>query len=378
MALRLVNRTLCRSTAPWLFRHIDARCSSSGRTPSLERISQLAESPYSVNVLQIDIGFRSDVDPGFLSNSPDALYIENLFKSLKSALVKFENLGALEFHEPHINLSKEEKIRYSDEVAFILGYVRLPKLQELVVEFSITHHFSRFFSSQIGPAEIHIGTVLKRLRYLGLYAREDTNQDEFMRQAPGRQIPPEYNAFRHTTQMFQMIQMAPNIQSLSTNSVNILNIDVHAFPSSLRLRSLDLTGISSSSEKIIALIDQSAETISYINFSRVYLYTWTWRGIFLHMCRLPHLLDIVLESSGYFPSERSSEMIPAQFPRKRSKTIEPKDIESNDVRDFEALGNLQRQINVNRVACGLQPFTDSEYRHINRAPYEPLLLSYNG
>lgn len=370
MALRLVNKPLCRSAAPWLFRHIDVRCSSSETVSSLTRLLRISRSPHCLDVRQIDIGFQSDVNPRSFANSADSLYIEDLFGSLSFSLMKCCNLMALEFHEPPGCLSYEHRNKYMDAVALILRYVPLSKLQELVVKFPITYDYGRFFPSQSSPVQIPIAKYMTRLRYLGLYTCQYTDhQDENRGRYWASPVLPEYTAVpnnSHATQMFQMIEMAPNLQSLSINSLNILNIDVLAFPSSLSLRSLDLMGVSFSCNQILTVLDQSVDRISYINFSRVYLNSGTWRHILLRMCHLRHLLDINIDSSGYSLNGTSSGLAITIFPHPEC----PRNIETEDSRDLDALGNVQRQVNLNRIAFRLRPFPDTDYKHINIFPLE--------
>lgn len=51
----------------------------------------------------------------------------------------------------------------------------------------------------------------------------------------------------------------------------------------------------------------------------------------------------------------------------------PQNIETGDFFDMCALGNLQRQVNSNRINFGLRPFPEMDYRHINKASLESMM-----
>ena len=65
----------------------------------------------------------------------------------------------------------------------------------------------------------------------------------------------------YTSQLFRMVEIAPNLESFAIRSLNILDIDPLAFPSSIRLRCPCLGGVSVSSHALLPLLKQSAETI---------------------------------------------------------------------------------------------------------------------
>lgn len=320
---------------------------------------KLSKSPFALDVCHIDFGFKntSYYDP----TNTAALYIEDLFGCLSSCLVKFSNLAALEFHEPLSGLAQEQRRVYMDAVASTLRYVPLINLRELEIKFPITYDFGRFFPGQTSSVQIPIKDVTQTLRHLGVYSCEYTDQQE--QRYWLQPVLPEYAALpNHTyaTRMFGMIEIAPNLQSLAIQSCNILDIDFVAFPSSLCLRSLDLGGVSVSCNNLLSLIDQSSERMSFLNFSIVKLNSGTWRQILVRMCQLPHLLDVNIDHSGYSLTGTSSDLALTILP----EPDRPQNIETEDFPDLPALGKLQRQVNSNRIALGLRPFPESDYRHM--------------
>lgn len=332
---------------------------------------KLSKSPYAAYVCQIDFGFN--VGWRHPTDSPIPLYIEDFFGCLSSCLVKFSNLNALEFHEPPSCLSQDERRVYMNAVVSTLRYVPLSHLTELEVQFPITHDFGRFFPNQTSSVQIPIKDIMQRLRHLGLYVRAYTDQlDQRYWQKP---VLPEYAALPNSTyasRLFRMVEIAPNLKSLAIHSLNILDIDFLAFPSSLCLRCLSLSGVSVSCHILLSLIKQSVKNIRYINFSLVKLKSGTWQHVLLQMCQLPRLLDINIDYSGYSLTGSSSHLALRLLPDPEC----PQDIETVGLLDVPALGNLQRQVNANRIAVGLRPFPESDYRYINMSSLESMARSF--
>lgn len=333
---------------------------------------KLSKSPYAVYVRQIDFGFQETGSESTAYTA--ALYIEDLFGCLSSCLIKFFNLAALEFHEPPLGLSQEQRRAYMDAVSSTLRYVPLSNLRELELKFPLTYDFGRFFPTQTSSVQIPIEDVTQSLRHLGLYSCEYTNtRDQRYWLKP---VSPENAALPnnvYATRMLRMIEIAPNLQSLAIHSLDVLDIDFLAFPSSLCLRCLDLGGVSISCNNLLSLINQSIHSIRYINFSLVKLNSGTWRQVLVRMCQLPYLLDIIIDASGYSLTGTSSDLALGLLPERDC----PQDIETIDSFDVPALGNLQRHVNSNRIAFGLQPFPETDYRHINGASLEYMLDLYH-
>lgn len=103
--------------------------------------------------------------------------------------------------------------------------------------------------------------------------------------------------------------------------------------------------------------------MSYVNFVHVKLNSGTWRQVLLRMCHLPRLLDINIDHSGYSLTGSSSDLALRVLPAPERRL----NIESMYSFDTDALGNLQRQVNLNRAAFGLRPFPETDYRHIKSA-----------
>lgn len=363
-ALRLVNRTFCDSASVVLFRHIVALATSSPDSRPLERLTELANSRYASYVCHLELGFRDIMK---FSTSPSISYIEDLAGLLSSCLIKFTNLRALQFREPPSCLPLERRRAYIKTVVSTLRYLPLPELTELELYFPITHDFGEFFPNTTSSLRIPVSNVLSHLRHLGLYVCEHTNHvDQRYWQEP---ILPEYATLPNTTHafnLFKMIQSAPSLQSLAVRSRDILDLDYLRFPPTLRLRSLYLSGVRISSNNLLSLFKQSQGTIAFIDFSLVKLNSGTWQQIFMELCTFQHLLDFYIQHSGYSSAGSSSGLAAIMLPDPECSLS----VESENTLDTNALGDLQRQVNANRISAGFPPCPETDYRYINLPPLE--------
>lgn len=313
---------------------------------------------------QIDFGFNE-----YASSTTNSLYVEDLAGLLSSYLVRFANLNALEFHKPPPALPQEETRLYIHSIIAAFRYVPLPNLEELVIHFPITHNFRQFFPLKTSALQIPIINILQQLRHLELYVCAYTNRHHQRYWATP--ILPENAALpneTHASYLFRMIEPAINVRSLSIRSLDILNLDPVKFSPSLRLWSLSLSSVSISAHKLLSLVDQSRESVRYIDLQLVKLNSGTWHHVLLEMSKLPRLIDFAIDSSGYSLTGLSSHLVPGLLP----EPDDPSNIETYETLDIPALGNLQRAVNANRVTAGLQPFSEYEYKYIG----EPSLESW--
>lgn len=367
--LRLVNKAFCHSASPRMFRHIIARYHSTRKDLALFRLREISNSPYAINVCQIDIGF-----PAFQNQRPDTVttrtYVDDLAGLLSSCLVRFPNLRSLEFHEPPLSLRQEQRQVYINTVITALRYVSLLNLVELEVHFPIAFDFRNFFSGGTSPLHMPLGGILGRLRHLGLYvcAYTDTPDQRYSREL----VLPEHAAYPntiHLLNLFHMVELATNLESLAISSTDFLDFNYFKLPPQVRLKSLYINGVSIASDRLLALIGQSKDSIRYIELRHVQLSSGIWQHVLLEMSNLPSLLNIAIKFSGYSISGSSSDWNPRLFP----PIDDPEDIESCNFLDKFALGNVQRHVNANRLAARLPPFSDYEYPHIKLSSLETML-----
>jgi hypothetical protein len=198
-----------------------------------------------------------------------------------------------------------------------------------------------------------------------------TDRDTGTQQSlPKTQLPPNHT---HAIQLCRVVELAENLESLAIGSSEILNIDNMNLPDSLRLKSLKLQGISMLSHVFISIIEQCKDTITSIELERVELNSGSWQQVLLRMSRLSSLLDFYIGSCGYSRDGASSELRPGLLP----PPDDPKDIETHNFLDIYALGNLQRQVNTNRLVAGLPRVSDYDFRHAQRETLETVLEERN-
>lgn len=313
-------------------------------------LSRLSHSAYAADVRQIDLRLGEY----FGSTDKYQLDVEDLAGLLSSCLVRFPRLSALEVHRLPSSLSEEKTRVFISTIVAALRYVPLPNLTELEISFPITHDFGELFSDKASPIRVPIERVLGSLRHLHLSVTEYTSVigQRFWRTP----ISPANAALPNESYMIylsRLVEAAVNLDSLSIGSTNILNLDNIEFASSLRLKSLRLRSVSISPLRLTSLVEQCKDTVKHIELDFVKLNSGTWQDVLMQMCKLPHLHYFFVESVGYSSTGSSSHLADAPRP--------PDDLESIETLNFidlNALGNLQRQVNTNRVATGLPPISE--------------------
>lgn len=284
---------------------------------------------------------------------------------LSPCLAQFKNLKDISFGEPRPapDLSQEETRSYINTIVMALRYVPLPNLTGLDIQFPLCHDFGLLFPSKgSSVVQIPITNILRQLRRLKLKICIYTN-GRHQRYWHPETILPEHAALpneNHVSCLYQMLEPAVNLTSLSINSEDILNLDPANFSSSIQLRSLSLTGISISAHNLLALITQSRERLEYIFLDLVQLNSETWHKVLLEISKLPRLVNFHVESGGYSPTGSSAHLVTTIPPDPGTQP----NLETYSKEDLLALAALQRVVNANRVNAGLKPFSEYYYLFI--------------
>jgi hypothetical protein len=318
---------------------------------------EISKSRLAQYVRELELGFE-----GIPKRADDRPDLEDFAGMLSPCLAQFKNLKELSFDAPRPApyLSQEETRSYINTIVMTLRYVSLPNLTELDIQFPLCHDFGLFFPSKGSSAvQIPITNILRQLRRLELKVCVYTGfrHQRYWQHDP---ILPEHAALpneNHASCLYQMLEPAINLTSVSISSEDILNLDPVNFSSSIQLRSLSLTGISISAHNLLALIAQSRERLEYIFLDLVQLNSETWHKVLLEISKLPRLVNFRVESGGYSPTGSSAHL---------ATTIPPDpdhqpNLETYSKEDILALGVLQRVVNVNRVNAGLKPISKYEY-----------------
>ena len=84
--------------------------------------------------------------------------------------------------------------------------------------------------------------------------------------------------------------------------------------------------------------------------------------------KMPRLHYHYIDRVGYSLTNSSSYLAVGFLP----VPFDPQDINTNNFREYSALGNLERQVNANRAAAGLAPLPPErgEYQHVEKEAFE--------
>ncbi|KAK8108157.1 uncharacterized protein PG998_010170 [Apiospora kogelbergensis] len=334
-SLRLVNQTFCRDATPLLFKHIFATSRNgwcNGWRNGLTRLYHISDSPLARYVEHIDIGSASHPDNVTIGTQ----YANGFDDLLFQCLVRLPNLRSLDFAGGRFYSSfSNDSLVYS--LRNYLLYIDSPALRELDIACP---------SSDSSGASGIWGSRCRAGRRRG--RAPDTEKKHGSTITPI--CPPNPRYFEYMT---GLLELAENLQSLALRSTEALNIGELTVPGSWHLRSLSLTRISFSAEKIGALVHQSYGCLESIELLECELTAGsTWEGVLGRLCELPRLISFQMQQCGYATTDDS--IGPAlDYILKR----DDQPIETYHVEDQAALGRLKFHVNANRVASGLRPRT---------------------
>lgn len=196
-------------------------------------------------------------------------------------------------------MEREEFWTYMDVVAKTLQRVPLQSLTKLIVKFTITHDYGLFEPQEGSLVNISIEEVIHGLRDLELHMCYSTNRDNRQRCIPflteGARFPNEAYAFK----MWKLIENAQNLECLTIKSPDVLEMDDLSFPKFVRLRCFSLQGICMSSENLLSILNQSAETLEELHLWWVQLITGTWKHVLPELRKFPRLGNVIVDKGGY-------------------------------------------------------------------------------
>lgn len=330
--------------------------------PPLIRLMEISRSPLAQHIRELE--FKFEGSPNRVDDRPD---LEDFVGMLSPCLAQLTNLKELSFQKPRTYFSQEETRSYVDSIVMAICNVPLPNLTALGLRFPICHDFEQFFPSN-SSAEEQIPIIINILRRLQSLELELSAYTDNRHRRYGRApILPQHAAFPNDTYvsyLYQMLEFAINLKSLSLSSTDSLDLDAVRFSSSVHLQSLTLSGISISAHTLLALIHQSQSTLEYILLKFIKLNSQTWEHVLLETAKLPRLTDFYVESGGYSKTGASAHLVTAAPLRPHRQP----NIETYSKDDLLALGALQRTVNANRVRAGLEPYGTDYYLYIDNVP----------
>jgi Leucine-rich repeat (LRR) protein len=237
----------------------------------------ISSSQYAQYVRQVDLGYGSLP----CSVGDIVLYTENLVGLLSSSLRQFPNLKAIDFSGPPLTSLPYDKMKASiDPILMALCYVPLPNLTELEIRLPMTNNFAPLFAEKISILRIPIEQTLNRLHHLGLHVYAQTNQQSC------------------ATHLLRIVELSNSLTSLSLSSTNFLSIDSLILSSKVCLRVLSLQKVKISSQNLVDILEQSIESMVYIELRQLQIEPGSPKEILSAMDSLFCLYDLDICEGG--------------------------------------------------------------------------------
>ena len=129
----------------------------------------------------------------------------------------------------------------------------------------------------------------------------------------------------------------------------------------LQLRALNLSYMQLSSRDLLDLLMRSKDTLKYVAFEYVILTQGSWLYVLIQMRKNLELLKLYFMGDSMDAIDNSTDGLYYE------------DIQVPPAQLKHALGDLQRQINANRTAAGLEPYTTEIFDHLDLNPLHTIL-----
>lgn len=259
----------------------------------------------------------------------------------------------------------------------IFRYVPLSRLKELHLALPLTYDFATLLMQEpmnsSTPSRSSIKSTMKQLNYLSVSISDGSGfGGERYFQKPPSPAQREFPNEEYCDQFFKFIQLAEELESLRVSCTHVLNIDALDATNLHKLRSLELTRVKISHTMLLSIMERNHKTLRSIFLWSVELKSGTWTDVLIQLCLHPQLKAFHTDSCGYSRDGESSRWAPRLLP----PIDNPTDIETLHLPDTFALGNLQRQVNANRLVKGLLEIGELEYRRIKSEPVENVLTRW--
>lgn len=336
----------------------------------------MSGSEYASNVEELEVGLNNWVPLKAVPEAED--YIQTLATMFPSCLSRFPNLRILRFsgdhsflNNPigHLDLNRKVKL-YARAYAAALRCIPLPHIDELVLDFPLAHNFWPIISKTEAAVSIHshAGCIMDRLRHLRIRVSPDCGGDWDGEVLSAMNALPNF-APAPASNMPRLVKLASGLRHLeiaNKDDDQIMTLDGLQLASSACLSSVYLRGVRISSETITSVVDQCWENLGRVQFDLVELTSGTWEGILNHISRLPRLHYFYVDTCGYSISGSSRHLrsrrgfSPRALPPPESRVA----FESKHDNDWPAYAHIQRRVNANRKAMGLELVDGTRYRHL--------------
>ena len=373
--LRLVNQAFCQSATPRLFRRVRATYPGihlKNKGQHLARMLKISKSTHACYVCHVEVGIDSTwkTEPGYEE------YLQDLSVLLPLCLSHFPNVTTLSVRGPIYSqgmvldqpFPSYLSILLVKSVVNALSFVPFPKLRDLSLSFPITLDYVQLFKHQAVSWRVPMEDVLQQLQHLTVKICDKIGNERY--EPPISFLQTGCQNAIYAPYMFKTIELAKNLTFLAIWAMNDLNIEKLDISNLNKLRALQLSGLSSSSGKLLSLIEPCKETLTRLELIQVELERGTWQNVLFRISQLAtSLVFFQMQSNGYSKDGESAHLCPGVLPR----VNDPRPIETCDVLDFHALGNVQRLVNSNRQAAGLPEMTKSDYMLLGITPLEDII-----
>jgi hypothetical protein len=352
-ALRLVNRRWNQIVSPRLFSYLSAMVGRVTGRP-LEAIFKISESQFAPYVRDLRIGIL-----GPWQNGLDyELYITDLAAGALPVLIaRFPNLQTFRLQTPSMiaPLSPQDQISMSllsqltSSFVHSLRFVSLLRLRSLHLSLPVTAEFGRFFVSD--SYAIDFPSIMVQIQELHLIVNDDTGRDGHREvKRPRSQVKGRYPLQPFAGYLTTLINYAKQIKVLSVEARSRLNLSDMESDSFAEMTHFRLVGVSIRWESLRDIIKCARVTLRRIELEHVHLMSGTWEDIF-DICRvdLPNIEFFATTRCGYSSSGASSHYIGHAHP------FWPLSVLTRHKPDMDALGNIRKMVNENRMKQGLVP-----------------------
>jgi hypothetical protein len=154
-----------------------------------------------------------------------------------------------------------------------------------------------------------------------------------------------------------VLNVAPQLLSLDVSDNCVLHsLENTGIPQTLQLKSLSLSYLELDSYDLLDLLQRSKKTIKFLSLEYIILLEGSWLHVLIQMRKNLKLLELYFMGESFNGFEHSAEGLFFE-----NIPLPPEYI-------LHALGDLQRQINANRVAEGLEPFSTDIFEQLNLLP----------
>ena len=316
VSLRLVDKDISRSAARGLFRRVVFRLGHSHSSTGLEALSS---SDYALLVRHID--FKPRPSFGAREEYEYSLIEGDIVERIPPLLSKFVNLNTANIWP----CQWDSEPLWFPRVLESIAKSQLRRLTRLHIPIDGSSYLTHCLNSD---HHAKVKQLIRQIEHLSLHSRVNDNP--------------------HLQGLDTLLETATNLSSLNIGGFcEVVNLPVGDIDCSqlLRLKSLELNFVSISSYELLGVLERCKGTIRFVKVDSVSLTKGSWLHVLMQIKKNLKLLDFYLFdweiSRNKELKNRGDIWLDYGFFRRDYKHI------------CLALGELQRQINANRLAEGL-------------------------